>query len=173
MDKNKLHSYLNYEVGKKCLFFGGVFLMFFPEKHAIYLFRKSQYHASQKGFVHKILKKLYQTRLVRLYGIIASPYATIGRGLRFVHPTSIVIGGSVVAGQNLHLYQNTTLGGARIGDVKKGNQPHLGDNVTVFSGGVVLGGLQIGDNVTIAANSTLLRDVPNNSLCVRSPARII
>lgn len=152
---------------------GGHFLRFVPEKHAVYLFRKSQYHATHKGILHRIMKRYYYCRLIHLYGILASPNATIGKGLRFVHPTSIVIGEHVVTGDNLSLYQNTTLGGARTGDVKKGNQPILGNNVTVFCGSAVLGSIKVGDNVTVAANSTLLKDAPDNSVCVGSPARII
>ena len=169
MTRKELHEFLDHEVGRS--FFQG--LSFFPERHAVWLFRKSQYHASQKGMIHKILKFFYSVRLNRLYWIVASPYASIGKGLRFVHPTSIVIGSSVHAGRNLHVYQNVTLGGSRLGDARKGNQPTIGDDVTVFCGAAVLGKITVGNNVTVAANSTLLSSVPDNAVCVGSPARIV
>ena len=152
---------------------GGVFLSLIPEKHAVYLFRKAQYHASHSNMLHRFLKRYYTRRLITLYGIHANPNATIGKGLKFVHPTSIVIGKCVIAGENLHLYQNTTLGGAHAGDVHKGNQPTIGSNVTVYCGAAVLGKINVGDNTIVAANSTLLKDAPENSVCVGSPARII
>lgn len=173
MDKTEFSEFIDYEIGKKWRGVKSIFIPLFPELHAVYLYRKSQYHASNKGIFHKFKKKYYEVQLVRLYGIIASPNAIIGKGLKFIHPISIVIGSSVVAGENLHIYQNTTLGGARIGDVLEGNQPKLGDNVTIFSGAAVLGNIKLGDNVVVAANSTLLQDAPSNSICVGSPARII
>ena len=169
MTRKELNELLDYEVGKK----RDWRLRFYPEKHSVLLFRKSQFYASHKGLINKVIKRIYQYRLCRLYGILASPYAVIGKGLKFVHPTSIVIGSSVRAGENLHLYQNVTLGGSRIGDVKKGNQPTIGDNVTVFCGAAVLGKIDVGDDVVIAANSTLLSSVPDNAVCVGSPARVI
>lgn len=150
MTRKELNELLDFEIGKIQRWK----LALYPEKHAVYLYRKSQYHISQSGFFHKLLSRLYSVRLVRLYGILASPHAVIGKGLRFVHPTSIVIGHCVCAGENLHIYQNVTLGGARLGDVKTGNQPILGNDVTVFCGAAILGKVVVGNNVIIAANST-------------------
>lgn len=169
MTRKELNELLDYETGMK--FRWGIGL--YPEKHAVFLYRKSQYHASHKGIVHKFLKRIYSVRLNRLYGILASPHAIIGKGLKFIHPTSVVIGSCVHAGENLHIYQNVTLGGSRLGDVTKGNQPTIGNNVTVFCGAAVLGNITVGNNVTVAANSTLLTSVPDNAVCVGSPARII
>ena len=171
MNKKELHKLLDYECGTHWL--GGVKFLFIPEKHSLWLFRKAQYHASNNGLWHRFMKRYYCSKLAHLYGILASPNAIIGKGLRFVHPTSIVIGAHVVAGENLSLYQNTTLGGARTGDVKKGNQPSIGDNVTVFCGSAVLGKIKVGNNVIVAANSTLLKDAPENCVCVGSPARLL
>ena len=169
MTRKELKKLVYYEC--HCSLFGGMLLP--PERHSVFLYRKSQYHASSKGIWHKLLKHYYSRKLVHQYGILASPYATIGKGLRFVHPTSIVIGSHVNAGENLHLYQNVTLGGARLGDVARGYQPTIGNNVTVFSGAAILGKISVGNNVIVAANSTLLSDAPQNSVCVGSPARII
>ena len=116
---------------------------------------------------------LLQKKLATKYGILASPEASIGKYLRFIHPTSIVIGKCVVAGEHLSLYQNTTLGGARWGDVTKGNQPVLGDNVTLFANSLVLGKIVVGDNVTIGANSLLMESVPEGAVCVGSPAKCL
>ena len=170
MTRKELNELIDFECKER----GGLlFLSYYPEKHAVFLFRKSQYHASQKGWWHSFMKKYFAKKMVRLYGIIASPYAEIGKGLRFVHPTSVVIGKHVRAVENLQLYQNVTLGGARLGDVHKANQPTIGNNVTVFCGSAILGNISVGNNVIVAANSTLLKDTPDNAICVGSPARII
>jgi serine O-acetyltransferase len=50
-------------------------------------------------------------------------------------------------------------------------RPELGDDVVVGAGAKVLGGISLGDNVRVGANSVLLRSVPANSTVVGIPAR--
>ena len=143
-----------------------------PVTNAVYLFRKMQYLRSCGGIMSKVRVEWLRRKLAVRYGILASPDAVIGKGLRFIHPTSVVIGAHVKAGRNLSLYQNTTIGGARTGDVNKGNQPTIGDDVTLFANSLILGKVNVGNNVIIGANSLLLQSVPDNSICVGSPAII-
>ena len=57
-------------------------------------------------------------------------------------------------------------------DVGK-RHPTLGDNVMVGSGAKVLGPFKVGNNVRIAANSVVLREVPENATVVGVPGRIV
>ena len=61
--------------------------------------------------------------------------------------------------------------GGRTGDVKKHNQPTIGDNVTIFAGAMGLGKLHVNDNSIIAANSVLLKDTEGSGVYAGSPAR--
>ena len=144
-----------------------------PVTNSVYLYRKMVYLHGKKNWWSKIRAALLRRKLAWRYGILASPDAVIGKGLRFVHPTSIIIGACVVAGENLSLYQNTTIGGARTGDVNKGNQPHIGNNVTLFANSLILGRVDVGDDVIVGANSLLLTSAPDHSICVGSPAKIL
>ena len=49
----------------------------------------------------------------------------------------------------------------------------LGSHVVVGVGAKILGGITIGDNVKIGANSVVLKSVPPNSTVIGVPARII
>lgn len=49
----------------------------------------------------------------------------------------------------------------------------IGDNVYIGTGAVILGPIHIGNNVTIGANSTVTKDVPDNCVVAGSPAKII
>lgn len=51
--------------------------------------------------------------------------------------------------------------------IKIGNNVWIGGNVTVISG------VTIGDNVTIGAGSTVVKDIPSNSIAVGNPCRVI
>lgn len=57
--------------------------------------------------------------------------------------------------------------------MNKGNQPTLGDNVTIFANALALGKIMIGNNVIIGANSLLLDSAEDGTICVGSPAKCI
>ncbi|WP_272869425.1 serine O-acetyltransferase [Paraprevotella clara] len=42
--------------------------------------------------------------------------------------------------------------------------PRIGNNVILSSGAKIIGGITIGNNVTIGANAVVTKDVPDNSL---------
>lgn len=107
------------------------------------------------------------------YGVYVSRHAKIGHGLRLPHPTAIVVGEGVVIGSNVTLYQSVTLGGRIIGDWKNGNYPSIGDGSVLFAGVVVVGKVKIGMNCIIGANSVVLSDIPDNSVAVGAPARVV
>ncbi len=128
--------------------------------NAVFLIRKMQYCNGKNTVFGKLKAKLLQRKLMRRYGMHIGMTCVLGEGLHIPHPTAIVIGGSVVAGKNLSIYQGSTIGGAHIGDAKAGRQPTLGDNVTIFANSSVLGDINIADNVTIGAHSLVLHDCP-------------
>jgi maltose O-acetyltransferase len=49
----------------------------------------------------------------------------------------------------------------------------IGDNVWIGGNTVILPGVTIGSNVTIAANSLVTKDIPDNVLAMGSPAKVI
>ena len=87
------------------------------------------------------------------------------------HGTGIVIGATTEIGDDCLIYQGVTLGGTGISQGKR--HPTLGNNVMVGSGAKVLGAIKIGDNSRVAANSVVLREVPDNSTVVGVPGRIV
>ena len=104
-------------------------------------------------------------------GIEIHPGATIGRRLVIDHGMGIVIGETAEIGDDCLIYQGVTLGGTGVMQGKR--HPTLGNNVMVGSGAKVLGPIKIGDNARVAANSVVLREVPENSTVVGIPGRIV
>lgn len=94
----------------------------------------------------------------------------IGGGLRIQHFGQIMIHDSVTIGENATIYNNVTIGLQHDDDTQG---PILGDNVYIGTGAKILGSIKIGNNVSIGANAVVLCDVPDNSLAVGIPARII
>lgn len=56
---------------------------------------------------------------------------------------------------------------------KNAGCPTIGDNVIIFAGAKVLGNVTIGNNVVIGANAVVTTNIPNNSVVVGIPAKII
>lgn len=120
----------------------------------------------------KLLPEMIKFRTMKRYCCEISPYATIGPGFFIPHSLGIVIGHEVVAGKNLEIFQNVTIGSNR----KERNgrmMPIIGDNVSIGSGAVVVGAINIGNNVRIGANSYVDKDIPNNVVVEGCPAKII
>ena len=103
-------------------------------------------------------------------GIEIHPGAQIGRCLFIDHGMGIVFGETAEIGDDCLLYQGVTLGGTGK-DVGK-RHPTIGNNVMVGAGAKVLGPFKVGNNARIAANSVVLREVPENATVVGVPGRI-
>ena len=98
----------------------------------------------------------------RLNGVILDPG----------HCWLIEIGDHVTMAPRVHILCHDAstkdfLGYTKIGRVT------IGDHVFIGAKSVVLPGVTVGSNVIIGANSTVTHDVPDNSVAVGSPARVI
>ena len=98
----------------------------------------------------------------RLNGVILDPS----------HCWLITIGNNVTMAPRVHILAHdastkTFLDYTKIGCV------NIGDNVFIGAESVVLPGVSIGNNVIIGANSTVTHSIPDNSVAVGSPAKII
>ena len=135
---------------------------FLPSFRSVYYFRITN---------HKILKTISKVFLpVKLDLEIGGK---IKGGLVIYHGQSSVIY-LTKAGNNLSIYQNVTIGRNKEHYSKEGyDKPIVGNNVSIYPGAVVAGGITIGDNVEIAANSVVLKNVPSNCVVAGNPAKII
>ena len=87
---------------------------------------------------------------------------SIAGGMKIHHGWSSIILAETI-GSNFQFYQNVTVGHG------KGGIPSIGDNVIIYTGAVVVGGIKIGNNVRIAANTVVRHDVPDNTLVYGNP----
>jgi len=96
-----------------------------------------------------------------------SPYAHIGPGLFLPHPVDVTIGASAVIGRNATIYNGVTIVG-----IETPQLPHLGDNVTVYTGAKIIKGVTIGDNSVIGALTLCNKDVPSHSIMYGIPPNV-
>ena len=101
------------------------------------------------------------------YGISFDSNINVGKGLKIVHAYGVTINCQSI-GENCTIFQNTTFGSDDNNDV-----PIIGNNVTVYTGSVVVGKIKIGDNSIIGANSFVNKNVPNFVTVAGIPAKVI
>ena len=119
-------------------------------------------------------KFLYKARLKRYslnYGIEISLDANLGEGIYLGHPYNITVAEGVTIGNNVNLHKGCTIGRENRG--KRCGVPTLGDNVFVGINSTIVGNVQIGNDVMIAPNSFINFDVPDHSVVLGNPGRIV
>ena len=52
-------------------------------------------------------------------------------------------------------------------------RPIIGDDVKIFTGATVFGGITIGNHVTIGAGAVVSKNVPDNCTVIGNPAYIV
>ena len=82
---------------------------------------------------------------------------------------SVVIHKNAVIGKNCVIGPNLTIGGKS----KSTRVPTIGSGTYLGSGSKILGDILIGQNCVVGANAVVLNDVPDNSVVVGIPAKII
>ena len=96
-----------------------------------------------------------------------SSTAEIGGGLIVQHGYGTIIAPRKI-GKNCWVNQGVTIGYTNDNDC-----PTLGDNVTVYAGAKILGDVHVGNNVVVAANAVVVKDVEDNCIVGGVPAKVI
>lgn len=104
-------------------------------------------------------------------GISICPFTEIGSGFYIGHFGGIVINSKSVIGKNCNISHGVTLGQANRG--KNQGYPVLGDNVYIGPGAKIVGAVKIGNNVAIGANCVVTKDIPDDSVVVGIPGKVI
>lgn len=139
-----------------------------PGLQALFLHRGAYW---LQGWQIPLLPRLISAFKRFLTGIEIHPAAKIGEDVLICHGSGVVIGETAIVGDGTLIYQDVTLGGT--GKETGKRHPTLGKNVVVEPGAKVLGNIKIGDNVRICAGSVVLQDVPDNSVVIGVPGRVI
>lgn len=131
--------------------------------------------------VYRIYKKMHMSRnalykkwlhlyLRSVYACDIMPQTVIGEHPHFAHQgIGVVINQDAVIGNNVKIGAHVVIGG------RNGNPmvPHIGDNVEIGAGAILLGEITIGNNAIIGAGAVILKSVPENAVVVGNPGRII
>lgn len=143
------------------------YVLFSPGFQYIYFLRHVQLSKN-------IFSKSFWSVLLKLcsfkFGIQIPAQTKIGAGLRILHFGTIVINPYATIGKNFNISQGALIGNAE--DKRKG-APTIGNNVYLTANAIIIGNVKIGNNVLIAPGAFVNFDVPDNSIVVGNPGKII
>ena len=168
-----MNTYLRYDLyrstGEKSLkAFISRLLFSYPFRFIVFFRLAKQYPKTNPiGLFFRFLYRRYGMKC----GIQIPLSVEIGKALHLPHFGGIVVNSKSRIGDNCTLLHNVTIGNTKRG--KKQGAPTIGNNVYIGPGAVIVGGIEIGDNVLIAPNTYVNSDVASNSIVVGNPAKII
>lgn len=140
----------------------------YPGLHAVWGYRVA-HQLWKKGM--RFPARLIQNSTRFFTGVDIHPAASLGRRLFIDHAEGVVIGETAVVGEDVLIYHQVTLGGTSNDPGKR--HPTVGDRVVLGAGAKVLGPVTVGDDARVGANAVVLRDVPDSSVAVGVPARLL
>jgi serine O-acetyltransferase len=140
------------------------------------------YPGLQALWLHRISHFLWQhnlrfgARLLSTFSrfvtnIEIHPGAKIGKRFFIDHGAGVVIGETTEIGDDVLIYAGVILGGTSL--EKKKRHPTIGNRVVIGSSAVVLGAINVEDDVKIGSGSVVVKSVPAGKTVVGIPGRIV
>jgi serine O-acetyltransferase len=109
-------------------------------------------------------------------GISLPPQCEVGPGLYIGHFGTVVVNPLTRLGRHCNLGHGVTIGsggrGEKDGRLVEG-VPVIGDRVYIAPGACLFGPIVIGDDVAVGANAVVTQSLPDRSVAVGIPARVI
>jgi serine O-acetyltransferase len=122
---------------------------------------------------HLGIALLLRGRALRKSGAELNPQAKIGPGLYVVHSPGVVIGAFVEMGERCVVFHGATIGPQRGRTSGGWDYTKLGNNVTVGTHAVIMGGVTVGDGAMIGANAVVTKDVGPYEIVAGVPAVVV
>lgn len=162
--KKDLYRYIGNDCNKFLLQLR--YILFTPGFQYIYFLRKVQLANNITKPFWTICLKLCSFK----FGIQIPARTKIAQGFRIVHFGTIVINPDAIIGKNFNISQGCLIGNA---SGKRHGTPIIGDNVCMNANSIIVGNVTIGNNVLIAPGAFINFDVPDNSIVIGNPGKII
>lgn len=141
------------------------FLYYFRILHDLETRGKSKKCLAYKYYASKFKK-------IKERSHISISYSTqIGDGFYIGHTGRVIINSDSCVGKNVNIATGCTIGRENRG-IRKGC-PKIGNRVWIGMNSVIVGKIEIGDDVLIAPLTFVNFDVPSHSIVIGNPAKII
>lgn len=130
--------------------------------------RKSEYYLNNGNILGYIFYERMKNRVGRYLGFSIPPN-TFGKGLKIYHQGSIVVNPNARVGEFCKIHGDVCIGNNGRDDLC----PKIGNNVDIGMKACIIGGITIGDDIVIGANSFVNKSFTDKkSVIVGSPAKL-
>lgn len=143
-------------------------LLHFKGFHALQSYRISHWLWNEG---RQPLALFFQNRISERFSVDIHPAAEIGSGVMIDHATGVVIGETSIVHDDVSMLHSITLGGSGCGPDKR--HPTVGRGVLMGAGCKILGPVEIGADVKVAAGSVVIESVPPKVTVAGVPAKVV
>jgi serine O-acetyltransferase len=144
--------------GKSDLMTSIGYILFNPSIRMLFNYRLQRLLNGQ-DIVSRLLQKALWMGNCRKSGCHINPNAVIAAGVKFPHPTGIVIGNGVIIEAGAIIYQNVTIGKKYHEGSENQSAPHIKSGAIIYANAVVVGDIIIAENSVIPAQSFIDKDI--------------
>lgn len=127
------------------------------------LLRFSQCSNCVVSFIAKVIKQHYAHK----YCIDIPACIKVGYSFHIGHGYGVVIHGDTIIGDNVSVSQFVNIGST------DNEHAVIGNNVYIGPMSCIIGGVRIGNDVTIGAGSIVTKDIPDGATVAGNPAKIL
>ena len=130
-------------------------------KFQLCLRKREYYSRNSSNFLQRIIempKNLwfhYRFHKLSIKLGFSIPLNVFDKGLSIVHYGTIVVSKNAVIGKNCRIHEGVTIGATNGEEFA----PKIGDNVFIGSGAKIIGDIKIADNVAIAVNAVVVKNI--------------
>ncbi|MCZ2845028.1 MAG: serine acetyltransferase [Candidatus Bathyarchaeota archaeon] len=150
--------------------FKNLFKLFFRQPCFRYMFIYRLASGYSKKNPIGILSRLWFNLMKGRFGLQIYLNAKIGKGFKLNHYGNIIINQGAIIGENCNVSQGVTIGNISRGKLK--GCPNIGDRVWIGANAVVVGKINIGNDVLIAPLTYVNCDIPANAVVSGNPCTI-
>lgn len=118
------------------------------------LLRKCEYHKNNRKSMYHFLLYIIYYRKFQMLSVklgFSIPLNVFGPGLSIVHYGTIVVSPNAKVGANCRIHPSTCIGASG----GKPEAPTIGNNVYIGPGAKIYGGIELANNIAIAANAAV------------------
>lgn len=144
-----------------------------PGFRFMYCWRITKYLKNKKVFKYTLypFARLILFHHAYRFGFDIPVSTQIDLGFSIAHFGTIIINGKTKIGRNVLIQPGVLIGETNRG--KNPGAPVIGNDAHIGAGCKIIGGVVIGNNVAIGANSVVTKSIPDNAVVVGIPGQII
>ena len=110
---------------------------------------------------------LFYRWLLHIHGFEMGRHCKVGGGLFLPHPLGVILTDDTVIGERASVY-------GMVRFLREENRtPVIGDDIFIGDGARFVGGVQVGNNVTVGAAALVLENVEDDSIVGGVPAKLL